>query len=194
MSQGRLGQGWGRATGSPVSFRRPWSSSRMFSHLRSLRREGEAGLVLGSLGLSMQGVGETGGEGTPSPVHDARAVAVGHGTDQLPEQPTGLLLFQPWVAAVARHGVDVLQQVPAGRQLQHQVGALAVVVGLIELHLPEPVPSLPSPKEGLSGALEQGLRMGLGPKHQGPWWERGCSWAGWARAVLGSLPTTFRCL
>lgn len=65
---------------------------------------------------------------------------MGHSADQLPGQPTGLLLLQPWAAAVVRHRIDVLQQVTASRQLEHQVGALAVLVGLIQLHLPDPHP------------------------------------------------------
>lgn len=106
------GGGW--AVGSPVSFSKPWSSSRMFSHFRSLCGEGQVGMGLGSGPLH---AGWWASWVAPSPVHDTHVVAVGHGAEQLPEQPAGLLLLQPRAAAVVRGCVDVLQQVPTPCQL-----------------------------------------------------------------------------
>ena len=84
-----------------------------------------------------------------------------HGTDQLPQQPAGLLLLQSRAAAVSGHGVDVLQQVAAGHQLQHQVGVPAVREGLIQLHLPGPTPLPSPPTRAPPGA--QGWGLGMGP-------------------------------
>lgn len=119
--------------GSPVSFRKPWSSNRIFSHFKSLWEKGMWGWV-GSSGSADVQVGQT----APSPVHNASIVAVGHRADQLPEQPSGLFLLQPWATSEVGHCVDMLQQVASSCQLQYQVGALAVLVGLIQLDLANP--------------------------------------------------------
>ncbi|KAG8134097.1 hypothetical protein E2320_011819 [Naja naja] len=55
-----------------------------------------------------------------SPVDNANIVTMGNSADNLSEKPPCLLLLQAWVLPAVRCGVDVLQEVPTGGQLQHQ--------------------------------------------------------------------------
>lgn len=114
----------------------------------------------------------------PSPMHNAGAVAVGHGTDELPEQSAGLLLIQPRAAAAFRHPVDVFQQVAAGCQLQHQVGVLAVPVGLIQPHLPGPHPPAVT-QGGAVRCIGSGSRDGAEPQAEGSRVEEGVGLGSW---------------